>query len=482
MSMRLVRALLVFCMLAAVAAPANASVVSRLVDVETPTSQPYGLDQVSSNCSGSSVTRDTSRAYTGIASLRIKLSADATCGALYARGIFNENNSNHLVEGDDFWVGYAIYLPSGFWAAHDRYTDLIRIDSYVDDSGNSTTDAQRQSIDFAAFSSDAIYMRAAAVTGPVHDMVGPLSTSVLPEGRWNWVEMHVKLNDTDGSAVNQLKINGKLMGSSTRANVFSGRSAYNRVRYGFVSLGGNDDTLTAWMDRISISASERGPAGTDSPPSTSSYSQQVLGASGLVSYWRLDETGGTVAGDKLGANPGAYDGPWLGAHGLIPTDSDTAAGFNGVSDRVVVPADGSLSPTGALSIEAIAKGSDLRGSLVRRLGSYELRMQSDGAVLFRVWIGGVAQSLESPPGSVQTGATYHLVGTYDGSTLRIYRNGAQIASRAQTGAMTSAGNDLVLGYNDYANTYFPGTIDDVAFYSRALDAATVDLHATLAGL
>jgi hypothetical protein len=477
---------------------ASATVVARLADFESPTTAPYDIDQTSSNCSGSTVGRDTSMAYTGSASLKVHLTYESSCPALFARGIFNANSPDHLVAGDDFWVGAAIYLPSGFYASHSEYTDLLRVDSYVTDSGTSTSDAQRQYISLSSFSSDAIYMRAVATTGPQNTMVGPLSPSVLPEGRWNWVEMHVKLSEANGAAVNVLKINGAVMGSSTLANVFAGRADYNRIRYGLVSDGGYGSDMTLWVDRASISSSELGPASststTTSPTTTtttttttstttstsgtsSTYAQQVLGTSGLVSYWRLDNLSGTVVTDSKGANSGADQGtPALGSLSLLGTDADAATGFNGSQDRVAVPASSSLNLSSGVSLEAWARASALQGTVLRRNNSYELRMESDGAVMFRVWVGGAVQTLESPVGSVQAGVTYHLVGTYDGTTMRIYRDGTQIASRSQSGSLSNSSSALYLGYNDYSATYFAGTIDEAAIYDRALDAGTVAAH------
>ena len=126
---------------------ASASVVSRLAGVETPTSSPFDFDQVSTNCSGSTAARDTTRAYAGSASLRVEI--DTTSCSPYARGIFNSNSPSHVVSGDAFWFGAAVYLPVGFYGAHTNYTDLLRVDSYVEDNGTSNPDSERQSLNFA---------------------------------------------------------------------------------------------------------------------------------------------------------------------------------------------------------------------------------------------------------------------------------------------------------------------------------------------
>jgi hypothetical protein len=64
--------------------------------------------------------------------------------------------------------------------------------------------------------------------------------------------------------------------------------------------------------------------------------------------------------------------------------------------------------------------------------------------------------------------------TYNGETLRIYKNGIEVASAAQT-AVPSGINQFNLG-NNLANTgdgYFDGQLDDVRIYNRALTAGEV---------
>lgn len=471
MKLRLLCAVLALAAMALLAGGAGATVVPRITGVESATS-PYGFDQVSaSGCTGSTTERTTEQSYAGSASLHVRFQRNTGCSP-FARGIFEANGGNHLVSGDDFWVGAAIYLPRGFWEAHGEYSDLIRIDSYVTDEGRSTSEAERQYIAFAAFSDDRLYMRAVADrTLVINELVAGLPSSEMPEGQWNWVEMHIRLNQTNGSATNELKINGVSKGTSTLANEFSGKAAYNRVRYGLVSSGANGDNIDLYVDRATIERTELGLV--------RGYESTVLGTSGLISYWRLGEASGTTAADEQTLNNGTYvNSPTLGATGLLTNEADTAAGFDGTNDHVTVAANSTLNPTSGTSLEAWVRPTALQGTVMRRNNSYELRVQSDGSLLFRVWVGGSVQSLESAAREVVTGTTYHLVGTYDGANLRIYKNGRQVASRAQTGSMTHGTNTLYIGFNDFSSSYFSGRIDEVAIYSRGLAAEEAAAHYT----
>jgi hypothetical protein len=444
--------------------PAEASVVARLAGMESPATSPYDFDQVKVNESEKcidSAERDTSKAYAGAASLKVHI--EGTECSPYARGIFNSNSPNHIEEGDDLWFGAAIFLPTGFFSAHSDYTDLIRIDSYVTDGGELNEEAKQQSIELASFSDDNVYVRAES-NKEKRTLVGPLSPSVLSENAWHWVEIHAVLDKDSGEAFTELKIDGENMGSSTTGNYFAGRAAFNRLRYGLVSAGGSGSgNLTMYVDRASVSKTERGPLTATTP--------------GLVSYWRLGEASGTSAADAQGVASGTYaNSPKLGVTSLLKGETDTAVDFDGENDHVSITPVAALNMTSEATLEAWIKADSLQGTILRRNNSYELRAQSDGSILFRIWVGEEVRSLTTAEGKVKTGSTYHVVGTYDGSHMRIYLNGKEIASQAQVGAMTHNANTLYIARNDFSNTYFNGIIDDVAIYDQALPAETIEQH------
>lgn len=61
---------------------------------------------------------------------------------------------------------------------------------------------------------------------------------------------------------------------------------------------------------------------------------------------------------------------------------------------------------------------------------------------------------------------------YDGSTLKIYRNGSLLRSGSVTGSITHTTNQLYIGSYD-GGTRFTGKVDDVRIYNRALSAQEV---------
>ncbi len=67
----------------------------------------------------------------------------------------------------------------------------------------------------------------------------------------------------------------------------------------------------------------------------------------------------------------------------------------------------------------------------------------------------------------------HLATTYDGANQRLFVNGVQVSSRAQTGAIATSNNPLKIGGNAIWGEWYAGLIDEVRIYNRALPAAEV---------
>jgi hypothetical protein len=67
---------------------------------------------------------------------------------------------------------------------------------------------------------------------------------------------------------------------------------------------------------------------------------------------------------------------------------------------------------------------------------------------------------------------YHFVGTYDGSNMRFYRNGALTNTVAASGTLGGSGSDMVIG--SYSGAYFSqGQVPMLKVYNRTLSAAEI---------
>jgi Concanavalin A-like lectin/glucanases superfamily len=74
----------------------------------------------------------------------------------------------------------------------------------------------------------------------------------------------------------------------------------------------------------------------------------------------------------------------------------------------------------------------------------------------------------------------HMAGTYDGATVRLYVNGAEISNMAMplTGDFAVDTTPLIIGGNGndasgVPTELFPGRIDELMLYARALSAAEI---------
>ena len=209
-----------------------------------------------------------------------------------------------------------------------------------------------------------------------------------------------------------------------------------------------------------------------------------------VGYWRLDETSGTVAADSKGSNPGTYvNGPALGQSGALPDAvNNRAPSFDGVNDRIDVPASASLNVTSQITVEAWIYPTDTASvhPIVEYGGSasygVHLWTYDAGTKLFANLLdtSGVGHPVMSAP-VFTTGTWYHVAVTYDGNAAILYVNGSEVG-RATFGAVTlktnlplNIGRRPVVG-DPLQDAVFAGKLDEVAVYSTALTATQLRSH------
>jgi hypothetical protein len=215
-------------------------------------------------------------------------------------------------------------------------------------------------------------------------------------------------------------------------------------------------------------------AGTSS---VDGYSRTVL-SDGPIAYWRLDEAlGSATVADATGHGYAGtlQGGITLGATGVV--SGNTAGSFDGASGRISVAITSGLPGGGSpYSLEAWAKptGSSAQGIVgmgdyASAKGSNALRTGGASGLLNYWW----GDDLVAGTADLR-GAWHHVVATFDGSTRRLYLDGAQIAQDTP-GTPAVMLTDLRLGQT-CCNELFAGALDEVAIYPRALDSSRVQLH------
>ena len=72
---------------------------------------------------------------------------------------------------------------------------------------------------------------------------------------------------------------------------------------------------------------------------------------------------------------------------------------------------------------------------------------------------------------------HHYAGTYDGTTLRLYVDGVEVATNTAASIALDSGA-LAIGTDDMSNTPIVGNIQEVALYDKAITPARLLVHAT----
>ena len=197
--------------------------------------------------------------------------------------------------------------------------------------------------------------------------------------------------------------------------------------------------------------------------------------SGLVAGYSFDAGSGSSVADVSGnGNTGA-----ITAATWVPGKYGAALSFNGTDARVSVPASTSLNVTSAMTlmawIQPTANQSGWRTIIQREPGFYMLNASNANGPLLPSGggtMGGAFHWISGPTAS-PVNAWTHVALTYDGSTLRLYVNGIQVATTPAVGTIESTSNPLWIGGNNPYGEYFQGLIDEARIYDRALSATAI---------
>ena len=200
-------------------------------------------------------------------------------------------------------------------------------------------------------------------------------------------------------------------------------------------------------------------------------------SSGLVASYSFNEGSGTTATDSSG---NGNNGTISGATWTTAGKYGSALSFNGASSRVVISDSASLHLSSGMTLEAwvspktapttwqdvIYKQNDI---YFLEAGSSVSKNPPAVGATFSSHGDQFMAGLSSLPAQTWT----HLAATYDGATLLLYVNGAQVASRSMTDTLASSTNALQIGGDAAFGQYFNGTIDEVRIYNRALAPAEI---------
>jgi hypothetical protein len=233
------------------------------------------------------------------------------------------------------------------------------------------------------------------------------------------------------------------------------------------------------------------PVTVQSQALSSAYATRLL-ADGAAPYWRLGDPSGPTAADAAGSAPLTLgSGVVPGSVGAIRNDPDRAMRFNGAGAGTShspgpVPAPSSYSietwfaTTTTDGGKLIGFGNSATGNST--IYDRHLYMEDGGRLRFGVQTGSTLRTITSP-NSYRDGAWHHVVASYDQSGMRLYVDGALVASsstatqpRRYNGYWRVGGDNLSGWSSRPRSDRFAGVLDEVAVYQVPLTASQVRAH------
>jgi len=199
----------------------------------------------------------------------------------------------------------------------------------------------------------------------------------------------------------------------------------------------------------------------------------------LIAYWKMNESIGTTVFDSAGTkNCTLKNGIDINGIGLWDTNTGD---FDGVNDYVDCGQFNLLDNKSNFSISAWvllnAYGSSA-SSQVTIVGEwqdyYATSTQNNFSLAHRINIGNPIFNVWTSAGRKRIignsrlllGKWYHLVGTYDGTNVKIYVNGELDGTTTHSGSIGTSSKSLKIGKNNYSN--INGLVDEVKIWDKAL--------------
>ena len=208
--------------------------------------------------------------------------------------------------------------------------------------------------------------------------------------------------------------------------------------------------------------------------------QVGLGTSGLVGYWKLDETSGTSAADSSGnGNAGTWNTSGVsrttGVPGTISFTDPRAVTLDGTTGYVTLGTNNLPANDAPQSISLWFKGQPNGNNenffvMANSVSGSAVQIGYRGSSLI-VWNwGGTTLVSTTAPNDTNW---HQVVYSFDGATDKLYLDGTLKSSVTGTPHQTGTPTSAYLGTYSPNNEMFTGSLDDVRVYTRALTTVEV---------
>ncbi len=203
-----------------------------------------------------------------------------------------------------------------------------------------------------------------------------------------------------------------------------------------------------------------------------------INETGLVGFWKLDESFGETAFDESGnKNNGTLNNGPKRIYGTF----GNALSFDGVNDYVSISDSASLDISGAITIESWVKINSFSSDQwilsknnypTAATPGYGIAILTNGKINPAI-SSTVDQQFQST-GTLSTGVWYHIVVVADAvSTIKIYINGALDTTANKPEGAGTNNNPLKIGVANHDAQPCNCIIDEVRIYNRSLSADEV---------
>jgi Concanavalin A-like lectin/glucanases superfamily len=206
-----------------------------------------------------------------------------------------------------------------------------------------------------------------------------------------------------------------------------------------------------------------------------------------VAQWDLNEGTGTVAHNDFSFSSGT--GTLKGGVSWTSGRFQNGLSFDGVDGKVEVPDNSTLEGsdlTVSAWVRAYGSPGDDRYIVAKGgngccTGSYGLYTGANGGLEFYVATSPTTYVVSPDAGTaIWDGRWHNVVGTFDGSSVRVYVDGQQVGlgspDRSPIQYNLSTASDLVIGdYPWCPGLDFKGDIDEVKVFNRALSPGEISL-------
>jgi hypothetical protein len=194
---------------------------------------------------------------------------------------------------------------------------------------------------------------------------------------------------------------------------------------------------------------------------------------GLVAAYAFDEGINNLVSDSSGSgNSGTISNAVWSTAGKY----GNALSFNGTNALVTISDSASLHLSTGMTLEAWVRPTAVASQwqdVIYKGPNDNYYLEATSSSSYPAMGGSFASTPLVGTSPLAANTWSHLAATYDGARMRLYVNGVEVSSRAQTGTIAPSTGPLTIGGDGLYGQYFAGLIDEVRVYNRALTASEI---------